>query len=41
LTAEDGQLLAEHQDLGVPGDRAHPVDPDKLEDATDQSGRGK
>jgi hypothetical protein len=37
LTAQDGQLLAEHQDLGVLDDRAHPVDPDKLQDAADQA----
>ena len=37
LAAEDSQLLAEHQDLGVLGDRFHPVDAQELNDAANQA----
>ena len=37
LTAQHGQLVAEHQDLGIFGDGVHPVDPHELDDATDQA----
>ena len=37
LAAQDGQLVAEHQDLGVLGDGVHPVDAQELDDATDQA----
>ena len=37
LAAEDSQLLAERQDLGVLGDLAHPMQPSELDDATDKA----
>jgi hypothetical protein len=37
LSAEDGELVAQHQDLRLLGDDVHPVDPGQLEDASDES----
>ena len=37
LAAQDGQLVAEHQDLRILGDGVHPVDAQELDDATDQA----
>jgi hypothetical protein len=37
LTAEDGELLAEQEDLGLLVDRVHSADPDEFTHATDQA----
>lgn len=37
LTAQDGQLLAEHEDLRGLGEGVHPMDAHELEDLTDQA----
>ena len=37
LAAEDSQLLAEHQDLGILGGGVHPVDAHEVDDTTDQA----
>ena len=37
MPAQNGQLVAQHEDLGVLGDGVHPVDPDQLDDASDQA----
>ena len=36
LTAQDRQLVAEHEDLGVLGEIIHPMDAHELGDAADQ-----
>ncbi len=37
LAAQHSQLVAQHEDLRVLGDVVHPVDPDQLDDASDES----
>ena len=37
LAPEHGELVAEHEDLGVLGHRVHPVDADRFEDAVDEA----
>jgi hypothetical protein len=37
LAAEDGELVSEHEDLGILGDVAHPMQPSGLDDATDKA----
>jgi hypothetical protein len=37
LPAQDGQLVAQHEDLRVLRHGVHPVDPDHLDDASDQA----
>lgn len=37
LAAQDGQLLAKNEDLGILGDGVHVMDAQELEDATDQA----
>src|ERR1700689_4828622 len=37
LAPEHGQLMAQHENLCVLGHRAHPVNVDRLEEATDES----
>jgi hypothetical protein len=37
LAAQDGELLAKHQNLRVLGDGVHVVDAQELDDATDQA----
>ena len=37
LAAQHRQLVAQHEDLRVLGDVVHPVDPDQLGDASDES----
>jgi len=36
-SAQDGQLLTEHQDLGILDEGVHTVDPNKLDDAVNQA----
>ena len=37
MATQHSQLLAQHEDLRVLGDVVHPVDPDQLDDASDES----
>ena len=37
LPAEEGQLVTQHEDLGVLRHRVHPVDADRIEDAVDKA----
>ena len=37
LALEHGELMAQHEDLGVLGHAVHPVDADRLCDATDEA----
>ena len=37
LAAEDGQLVAKHEDLGVLGGGVHPMDPKQFGHAADQA----
>jgi hypothetical protein len=38
LAAKDGHLVVEHEDLGVLGHFAHPLQLEQLDEATDQAG---
>ena len=37
LAAQHSQLVAQHEDLCVLGEGVHPVDPEHLDDASDQA----